>query len=227
MNKIRNYVDLLFSEIPRSKKAIELKEEMLSNLTERFNDYIAEGKSENQAYSLVIANIGDVDAILAEVSVAEPYGEKADYYRKRRAINISLAVILFILSPFIPMLIIELRPFFFLDDYANEIIGGLSMFVLISLGVGLLIYTKLSTPPEYSTKKAPKPVAPIETVFVGEKAVQFKRFISLYWLVVVLAFFVMVFFTNIPNSWFIWPIAGILSAIIKVIFEIINGSDIK
>ena len=47
--KIKNYVDVLFDDIPNSRKAIELKEEILSNLNEHFEAHIAEGKSKNQA----------------------------------------------------------------------------------------------------------------------------------------------------------------------------------
>ena len=66
-SKIKNYVEVLFSDIPRSKKANELKEELLSNMSERFDDYIGDGKTENQAYSLVISSLGDIDEMLEDV----------------------------------------------------------------------------------------------------------------------------------------------------------------
>ena len=56
--KIRNYVDVLFSDAPRSKKAQELKQEILASLNEHFEEYIAQGKSENQAYSQAVADLG-------------------------------------------------------------------------------------------------------------------------------------------------------------------------
>lgn len=45
--KIYNYVNVLFTDIPRSKKTEDLKEEILSNMSERFEDYIQKGKTEN------------------------------------------------------------------------------------------------------------------------------------------------------------------------------------
>ena len=66
-NKIKNYIDVLFSDIPRSKKATELKAELLANMNDRYDDYIKEGKSENEAYSASVSNIGDIDALLSEV----------------------------------------------------------------------------------------------------------------------------------------------------------------
>lgn len=80
--KIRDYVEVLFSDIPRSQKANELKEELLSNMTERFDDYISQGKSENQAYSLVISNLGDVDEMLAEVMPDADFVSQARSYRR-------------------------------------------------------------------------------------------------------------------------------------------------
>ena len=44
--RIKNYVDLLFSKIPASNKSIELKEEILTNMNDRMQDYLEEGKSE-------------------------------------------------------------------------------------------------------------------------------------------------------------------------------------
>ncbi|MEG1049859.1 MAG: permease prefix domain 1-containing protein [Oscillospiraceae bacterium] len=66
-NKVKNYVDALFTGVPRSKKATELKEELLSNMSERFEDYMAQGKTEIQAYSLAVSNMGDVDGLLSEL----------------------------------------------------------------------------------------------------------------------------------------------------------------
>ena len=48
--KIDNYIDVLFSDIPRSKKASELKEELRANMNEHYDDCIAQGQTESQAY---------------------------------------------------------------------------------------------------------------------------------------------------------------------------------
>ena len=43
--KIRRHVDELFSGTAPSRRSVELKEEMIQNLTEKYNDLIAEGKT--------------------------------------------------------------------------------------------------------------------------------------------------------------------------------------
>lgn len=66
-NRIKSYVDGLFSEIPRSGKVTDLKEDLLANMSESYENYIREGKTENEAYSLVISDLKDLDEMLADV----------------------------------------------------------------------------------------------------------------------------------------------------------------
>ena len=61
-------------------------------MTERFDDYISQGKSENQAYSLVISNLGDVDEMLAEVMPDADFVSQARSYRRRNARNTAISV---------------------------------------------------------------------------------------------------------------------------------------
>lgn len=96
--KIYNYVNVLFTDIPRSKKTEDLKEEILSNMSERFEDYIQKGKTENQAYSLVISSLGDIDEMLAEVMPNDEFYEGADYFRNRNAILTAIAVSMYIIG---------------------------------------------------------------------------------------------------------------------------------
>ncbi len=148
--KIKNYVETLFSDIPRSKKAIELKEEMLSNMNERYEDYVREGKTENQAYSLVIANLGDVDEILRDVIPDEDFKANAARYRIRNAKNTAIGVGLYIFGA---ILLIGLSflgdsvPHY--DDETFAILGLISMLLCAAVATGLIVYTNMSTPPEF------------------------------------------------------------------------------
>lgn len=65
MEAIRNYVESLFSSIPRSEDASRLKEDMLLNLEEKYNNLIASGKTEAEAVGTVILGIGSVDDLKA------------------------------------------------------------------------------------------------------------------------------------------------------------------
>ena len=67
-SKIKNYVDVLFNDVPKTRKAVELKEEILADLNEHFEAHIAQGKSENQAYTEALADLGDIDELLSSLA---------------------------------------------------------------------------------------------------------------------------------------------------------------
>lgn len=45
-DKLRAFIDTLFEDAPAGKKVVELKEEMLQNLNDKYSDLLSEGKSE-------------------------------------------------------------------------------------------------------------------------------------------------------------------------------------
>lgn len=68
-----NYVELLFAGAPDSN---EIKQEILQNTLDRFDDLISQGKSPEAAYRLAISGIGDINEILnAEPAQADDYVE--------------------------------------------------------------------------------------------------------------------------------------------------------
>ena len=62
-NRLREYMDDLFGEIPPTKQAVELKEEILQNLIDKYHDLLAEGKSPEAAFNISVASVGDVDEL--------------------------------------------------------------------------------------------------------------------------------------------------------------------
>lgn len=68
-----NYVELLFAGAPDSN---EIKQEILQNTLDRFDDLVSQGKSPEAAYRLAISGIGDINEILnAEPAQADDYVE--------------------------------------------------------------------------------------------------------------------------------------------------------
>ena len=47
-------MDHLFREVPPTKKSVELKEEILQNLVDKYHDLINEGKNEEAAYAQTV-----------------------------------------------------------------------------------------------------------------------------------------------------------------------------
>lgn len=71
MKTIFEHVDALFREIPDSERKESLKKEIVDNLTEKVNDLIAQGKSEEDAINKAIVEFGDIGDIRDELRVQQ------------------------------------------------------------------------------------------------------------------------------------------------------------
>lgn len=215
--KIRDYVEVLFSDIPRSQKANELKEELLSNMTERFDDYISQGKSENQAYSLVISNLGDVDEMLAQVIPDADFVKEAHFYRRRNARYTAISVAMYIISPMF-VVFFETIGQIGRSFELFETLGMLVFFLLIGGATALLIYSTMSTPPEY--KDYNEQTKETQRLYAGKNGRILKSIQSIYWLLVTIFYLSVSFMTSRWDiTWIIWLLAGVLGEIVKTILE--------
>ncbi len=100
------YVDLLFAG---AADAADIKQEILQNTLDRYDDLIAQGKSPEAAYQLAISGIGDIREILggqipatAPISVPVMVKEKPMWKKVLQAI----AICLYILSP-LPLFLLQ------------------------------------------------------------------------------------------------------------------------
>lgn len=132
--RLRIYIESLFADAPKTRKTIELKEEILQNLSDKFNDLIAEGKDEDAAFNIAVAGIGDIDMLLDEMNkTTSVYSkEEVEKDRRRSALFISSAVMLYILCP-IPCLFLN-----------NNKIGPLMLFIMVAAATGLIIYNSMT-----------------------------------------------------------------------------------
>ena len=62
---IREYVESLFADAPHTAGASDLKEEIIGNLEEKYDDLTAGGMSAEEALESVKSNIGNVDELIA------------------------------------------------------------------------------------------------------------------------------------------------------------------
>lgn len=95
-NQLIQYVNLLFAA---SAGADDIREEILQNTLDRYDDLIAQGKSPQAAYQLAISGIGDISELLtgspAPISAPlEQLGEsRQEVGRIMRAVAIGLYIV--------------------------------------------------------------------------------------------------------------------------------------
>ena len=76
IEKIRAYIDQEFSRAPNNQKVQELKEELISNLEDKYKEQLEMGKSETAAYHFVISGIGDLSELVDSVRPQQPRSEE-------------------------------------------------------------------------------------------------------------------------------------------------------
>ena len=216
-DKLRAYMDHLFRDVPTTKKAIEVKEEILQNIVDKYHDLIAEGKSEDAAYNIAIASIGDLDELLASLKEpvsSDPMDENAyAEWRKKSAGRTALAVMLYILCV-IPPIIAD-------SIHLPDAIGVCGLFICIAIATGILIYNNMTKP--HYTK--------IDDTFMedfkewksqNDSNKQAMRAIkSALWAIITVLYFVISFATMAWYiTWVIFLIGGAIESIIKAVFEL-------
>ena len=135
--RIRTYIERAFADAPKSKKSTELQEELISNMIEKYNDQLKIGKTEEEAYTAVIAGLGDIGELVDGLRDRQVLSQPTAEERKKSALLIAVAVGLFILSPVLLIVFAVM---------AQPIVGVSLMLVMIAIGTGLLIYNAESKP---------------------------------------------------------------------------------
>lgn len=229
-SKIKNYVDVLFKDIPHTKKAQELKEEILSNLNDHFEEHISKGKSENQAYTLALGDLGDIDELLKELEPEAELKTKIDSYRKKRARNTSISVVLYVFGI---ISLIGLAGIADITNFANvEFMGIIGLVLLLAfsaVATGIIIYTNMSIPQDveqYITQSKKN----YNINYQGDsKALRFlNAFMKVYW-VLVLIIYLSVSFSIGKSwlwSWIIWVIAAAVKEALFIFFDANNEKEL-
>lgn len=221
--KIKNYVEVLFRDIPNTQKAQELKEELLSTLNDHFEAHIAEGKSENQAYTEALADLGDVDELLKGLEPDRELKEKIDVYRQKRAKNTAIAVMMYILGTVCVIFFSTIPDM--LDVKRTEIfpiIGVISMLVFAAFATGLIIYTNMSMPQDVSHYISQKSGKYHEIKYTGDsKALKIiASFMKVFWTLVLVIYLAVSFTTGMwAWTWLIWVIASAVKEAIYIFFS--------
>lgn len=208
-------VDELFKNAPRTNRANEIKEEILANVIDRYNDLMQAGKSENDAVNIAISGIGDVDEIIRGLRENDDnsYGTMMGE-RKKFAMRMSIAIGLYILSVAIEV---------FCTEYLN-MNDGLSSAIMLSIdavATVILIYNFTSRP------KYVKADDSIVEDFKEWRAVNDdkreirKSIRAIVWSIVTIMYFIVSFiYGGWSFSWIIFLIGGVIEKIISLIFEL-------
>lgn len=198
------YVDLLFAGAP---DAAEIKQEILQNTLDRYDDLILQGKSPQAAYSLSISGIGDVSELLdrtissqtvdhtpKEAKEAEPDAKKL------RALSIAL----YILCPI---------PLFIFSEFGSETLGLCFTLLLVATATALIIIAGKSKPIETSNDPSEQPLSPENELRNSVR--------SAIWAVGVAVYAIVSFITGAWYlTWLFFPLIGCISGLVNACMDL-------
>ena len=79
--QIRRMIDEIFADMKMTAENLALRDELMDNAQERFDDSIRMGKSEEEAFAEVVSSLGDVQSLLREMNEES---EKSDAQQKEQ-----------------------------------------------------------------------------------------------------------------------------------------------
>lgn len=223
-DKLKKFIDALFINAPDTQAARDAKEELLSNVNAKYDDYIASGKDEETALNLTIASIGDISDILTSLGskvgntsnatseASQQYTEQSKESGKQRsAIFIAVAVMLFILCP-VPLFIFE------------NVVGLCGLFVMVAVGVGLIVFNGIISKSNAKHNYQDERII-FDELEESEDNKSKKSLISALWITIVAIYFIVSFTTA---AWHIsWIIFLLGSAVQNFILAFITMSKKK
>jgi len=197
-SNIRYYVDEIFSETTPSRKSVELKEEMIQNLQDKYNDLLSEGKTPEAAYNIVVAGIGDVSALLSELENDRvPNSAVSEETRRKSAMFTAIAVAMYILSV-LPVILVGGR------------YGIVTMIAMAAIATGLLVYNSMVRPsPDEDDDEDMVEEFRAWRAGTHEQRTMMKAVSSAGWAVVIALYIVISFTTGAWHlTWVIFLLAG-------------------
>ena len=206
--KLISYVNLLFAG---NADCDEVRQEILQNTLDRFDDLVADGKSPEAAYRLAIGGIGDINEILGQESAptrreASPAPSAEGYQRRDTPVKKALravAVALYILCPL---------PLLALAETGMEVTGlcGLLTFVAVATAFMMLGSPSKGSPEE---SPAPKVSSPNQELW--------NSIHTLIEVLTLVAYFLVSFLTGAWRvTWLIFVIGCALNGLVKAILDL-------
>ncbi len=213
--KIRDYIQNAFASAPSSKSARDLQEEIIANLLDRYGDEVAAGKTEDEAYWSVLASVGDLDKLVDSLQEEPQPVSIPPEERKKSALLATIAVGLYIMSPFLWELGEEV--------FDSEVLAMLLFFGSITVATGLLVYRHLTRPLQQQANTTM--VEEFQTWQRKSRDLKgFQRSVtSGLWLCTVLIYFIVSIEFGWAFSWLIFIAAAAVQCALQAIWQYQEG----
>lgn len=154
MKTITDFIDSLFLGIAETSETRQLKEDLLANAEDRYEDLLSQGKTEHEAIGTVISEFGTIDELMEEMNLKNEFFDEKGYeldeitvdeglnylqLQRKAAIQIGLGVMIILLG-----LSSFLGTIAFFGENFGEWVGLIFVFIGAAIGVPLFIIAGMS-----------------------------------------------------------------------------------
>lgn len=203
--QLTQYVNLLFAGAPGSE---EIRQEILQNTLDRYDDLIDQGKSPEAAYRLAISGIGDINEILGSVPPSPAhvsYTQIQDEAEEKNGRKMRAAAIgMYIACP-IPLIV--------LSEFGLETLGLCLLLLLVAAATAILMMAKKSEPDDEDEAERLHPETP--------KSKLSKSIENLIGVITLAVYLAVSFATEAWFiTWLIFPASGCVKGIVNAILDL-------
>lgn len=213
-DQLIQYVSLLFAG---TENCEDIRQEILQNTLDRYDDLVAQGKSPESAYRQAISGIGDISEILsgeqtftASPRTNEPEPE-ADTPTKKLLRTIAIALYILCAAPLI-----------ILSEFGLDNLGLCCTLAVVAVATVLILLGKKNGPGEYTQEHTASAQAQ-ETSESPRQELR-KSIKSLIWAIGLAAYFIVSFSTGAWYvTWVIFPIIGAVQGLVIACLDLTEG----
>lgn len=213
-DQLIQYVSLLFAG---TENCEDVRQEILQNTLDRYDDLVAQGKSPESAYRQAISGIGDISEILsgeqtftASPRTNEPEPE-ADTPTKKLLRTIAIALYILCAAPLI-----------ILSEFGMGNLGLCCTLAVVAVATVLILLGKKNGPGE-DTQEHTASAQAQETSESPRQELR-KSIKSLIWAIGLAAYFIVSFSTGAWYvTWVIFPIIGAVQGLVIACLDLTEG----
>lgn len=207
-DQLIRYVDLLSAAAPN---AGDIKQEILQNTLDRYDDLVAQGKTPEAAYCLAISGIGDISEVLGNPEPAATVQDSAPCAKPEKhptpawkKVLRAIGVFLYIFCP---------APLFVLSELGMETIGLCGTLAIVGVATALMIIAGASQSEKKKEEEQSEILTPRQEL---NKAV--KTGINTVGLIV---YFALSFLTQAWwITWLVFPIMAAVNGLVKACLDL-------
>lgn len=211
-DQLIQYVNLLFAGAPDSD---DIRQEILLNTLDRYDDLVSQGKSPEAAYRLAISGIGDINEILGSIPISDEPGHIPHYTSPVRQETVdtsvkkvlrAIAIALYILSPI---------PLFVLSEMGMDTIGLCGTIAIVAVATVLIVLGQKQRPEETPKEEPANPRKKLR-----------ESIHSLIWAIGLALYFMVSFSTGAWYiTWILFLITPCVQGLVNAIIDLKEACD--